>query len=335
MRKRRTAVAYFRRFKDRIRERAFGIEAQRVLVSDFADAYGFSIVADYVEISNDESTLHRRPRLLAALNTARKRKAPILVANSACLSQYLDFVTDLAAKRVTIIVANQRSSASPFALNLFPVVSRECKQHESAHIQKVTFREPLINYTKPEVYHTDGVGTPHRKRRVSKSARRMAPIMKLLLAQGIVSAPQMARALNARGETTPRGGEWKARSVLHLLRQFPKLSATRAKIEKGRLAAKLAARAKYLEGRRVQAGKPNEYGAPRREPAYALNIWINPEGLGAPTEKEVFATRADASARADKLVGAGRFKFVQLCHNVGNRWDILETIIPDTAEPEP
>ena len=47
-------------------------------------------------------------------------------------------------------------------------------------------------------------------------AGRLAPILRELEAEGIVSANAKARALNERQVLTPRGGKWTARSVINV-----------------------------------------------------------------------------------------------------------------------
>ena len=59
-----------------------GIEAQREALSRFAQAEGFEIVRDFVEIETGKGSdaLDRRPQLAAALADARKRRCSVAVA---------------------------------------------------------------------------------------------------------------------------------------------------------------------------------------------------------------------------------------------------------------
>jgi hypothetical protein len=61
-----------------------GIDAQRAVVARFAEAEGFEIVAEHVEIETGKGpdALERRPQLAAALTEARRsgKACPIAVA---------------------------------------------------------------------------------------------------------------------------------------------------------------------------------------------------------------------------------------------------------------
>ena len=66
-----------------------GLEAQRASLTRFAEAEGFQIVAEFVEVETGKGSdaMSRRPQLAAALSEARKRKCPVIVAKLDRLSR--------------------------------------------------------------------------------------------------------------------------------------------------------------------------------------------------------------------------------------------------------
>ena len=80
-----------------------GIDAQRAAVVRFAEAEGFEIVAEHVEIETGKGAdaLDRRPQLAAALAEARRngKHCSIAVAKLDRLSRDVHFISGLMAPR--------------------------------------------------------------------------------------------------------------------------------------------------------------------------------------------------------------------------------------------
>jgi hypothetical protein len=61
-----------------------------------------------------------------------------------------------------------------------------------------------------------------RTARANENARKLAPIIKAIQAQGITTLAAIAAALNGRRVPTPRGvGKWEATQVRRLLKRLP------------------------------------------------------------------------------------------------------------------
>src|SRR6516164_11665963 len=80
----RPIVAYLRVSTGKQARSGLGVEAQCDAVHRFADAEGYSIVEERVEVETGKGAdaLDRRPQLAAALEHARKRKCSIVVAQA-------------------------------------------------------------------------------------------------------------------------------------------------------------------------------------------------------------------------------------------------------------
>jgi DNA invertase Pin-like site-specific DNA recombinase len=84
-----------------------GLEAQRTALARFAEAEGFQVVAEHVEVETGKGSdaLDRRPQLAAGLAKARKRKCAVVVAKLDRLSRDVHFISGLMAHKVPFIVA--------------------------------------------------------------------------------------------------------------------------------------------------------------------------------------------------------------------------------------
>jgi DNA invertase Pin-like site-specific DNA recombinase len=102
-----------------------GIEAQRAAVTRFAEAEGFTLTAEFVEVETGKGAdaLDRRPQLAAALATGRVKRCPVIVAKLDRLSRDVAFVASLMAQRVPFIVAELGSDADPFVLHLYAALA--------------------------------------------------------------------------------------------------------------------------------------------------------------------------------------------------------------------
>ena len=83
------AVHYVRVSTQRQGKSGLGMEAQQSALARFCRAEGFECAAEFVEVETGkgQDALDRRPKLAAALDTARKLKCPVIVAKLDRLSR--------------------------------------------------------------------------------------------------------------------------------------------------------------------------------------------------------------------------------------------------------
>src|SRR3954462_9577163 len=120
-------VSYLRGSTDRQGRNGRGIEAQRDAVARFAEAEGYTIAAEHVEIETGKGAdaLDRRPELAAALAQARKLRCPVIVAKPDRLSRDVAFISGLMAQKVPFIVAELGADADPFMLHLYAALAEK------------------------------------------------------------------------------------------------------------------------------------------------------------------------------------------------------------------
>src|SRR3954454_15529678 len=121
------AVAYYRVSTARQGRSGLGIEAQKATVHRFAQAEGFELTAEFVEveIGKGSDALDRRPQLAAALAAGRAGRCPVIVAKLDRLSRDVSFIAGLMAQRVPFIVAELGVDADPFMLHLYAALAEK------------------------------------------------------------------------------------------------------------------------------------------------------------------------------------------------------------------
>src|ERR1700730_13591045 len=122
-------VAYYRVSTREQGRSGLGLDAQRAAVARFAEAEGFEIVAEHVEIETGKGSdaLDRRPKLAAALAEARRhgKACPIAVAKLDRLSRDVAFVAQLMVQKVPFISVELGADADPFMLHLFAALAEK------------------------------------------------------------------------------------------------------------------------------------------------------------------------------------------------------------------
>lgn len=205
-------VGYIRVSTARQGKSGLGLEAQREALARFAATEDLEIVAEYVEVETGKGSdaLDRRPELAAAIADARRLKCPVIVAKLDRLSRDVHFISGLMAHKVAFIVAELGADADPFMLHLYAALAEKERQLISQRT-----RDAL----KAAKARGTFLGNPHladvRRRAVASTkanadrfAKNVAPIIREIQGSGIESRRAIARALNARGVATARGGQW-------------------------------------------------------------------------------------------------------------------------------
>jgi DNA invertase Pin-like site-specific DNA recombinase len=76
-------------------------------------------------VAHLDKALERRPQLKAALEAARKRKCPIVVAKLDRLSRDVAFISGLMAQRVPFVVAELGPDVDPFVLHIYAALAEK------------------------------------------------------------------------------------------------------------------------------------------------------------------------------------------------------------------
>jgi len=216
------AIAYIRVSTQKQGRSGLGIEAQHESIARFAEAEGYTIVDEIVEVETGKGTdaLDRRPHLAAALAAARRAKCPVIVAKLDRLSRDVAFISGLMAQRVPFIVAELGVDADPFMLHLYAALAEKersliSQRTRAALAAKKTAGARLGNPT--NLSKASARGAVANAVQADRHAVNIAPIVREIQAAGGKTLRGIADALNARGIRTARGGSWHASTVRNLL----------------------------------------------------------------------------------------------------------------------
>ncbi len=216
------AVAYYRVSTERQRRSGLGIDAQRQVVTRFAEAEGFALTAEFVEAESGKGAdaLDRRPQLAAAHSAARSGKCPVIVAKLDRLSRDVAFISGLMAQRVPFIVAELGADADPFTLHLYAALAEKerrliAERTRSALAQRKAHGARLGNPR--NVKEAAALGRSAQISEADRFAANILPIVDAIRASGVSTLAGIADALNARGIRSARGGAWRISSVQNLI----------------------------------------------------------------------------------------------------------------------
>lgn len=247
----RPAVAYFRVSTKRQGRSGLGLEAQREAVQRFAEAEGYTILCEFTEVETGKGSdaLETRPRLASAIKQASQRNCPVLVAKLDRLSRDVHFISGLMRHRTRFVVTELGPDADPFMLHLYAALAEKeralISQRTTAALamKKESLRQareameadgsPAVRIMKDGREGPMRLGNPNGashlrdygntaavdavKAQAAERATGMAEVIEGLKQEGITTANAMAKALNDRHFSTPRGGRWTARSVLNVI----------------------------------------------------------------------------------------------------------------------
>ena len=209
-----SAIAYYRVSTARQGKSGLGVEAQKAAVARFAQNEGFDITAEYFEVETGKGAdaLDRRPELAAALAQARKAKCPVLVAKLDRLSRDVHFISGLMAHRVPFVVAELGADADPFMLHLYAALAEKERALISARTKAALAAKKAQGAKLGNPRAAETVGRAHAANRAAADqfASNVLPIVREIQAAGAMSFAAIAKALNARGARTARGGAWHA-----------------------------------------------------------------------------------------------------------------------------
>lgn len=222
----RPIITYIRVSTAKQGRSGLGIEAQRDALARFAEAEGFTIVGEYVEIESGKGSdaLAQRPQLAAALADARREKCFVAVAKLDRLSRDVHFISGLMAQKVGFIVAELGADADPFTLHLYAALAEKERKVISERT-KAALARAKANGTKlgnPRISEAWDKGAAAGRAKADSFACNVLPFIREAQAAGATSLRDIAGALNARGVPTARKGVWAATQVRDILaRQAP------------------------------------------------------------------------------------------------------------------
>src|SRR5260221_8657867 len=217
----RSIITYIRVSSSQQGRSGLGIEAQREPLRHFAKAEGFEVAREFVEVEAGKGAdaLDRRPQLRAALAAARKQRAHVAVAKLDRLSRDVHFISGLMTHKVPFLVAELGPDVDPFVLHLFAALAEKERALISTRTRQAlgAAKARGVALGNPKLHLARRGAGSAVKAEADRYATNVLPIIREAQKAGATTLRQIAEALNARGVTTARGGQWYATSVSNVL----------------------------------------------------------------------------------------------------------------------
>ena len=203
----KSAIAYIRVSTQKQGKSGLGLEAQQALIQRFADQEGIQIVQTFTEIQSGKDDDQKRPQLCAALEAARKAKAPVVVAKLDRLSRDVHFISGLMKHKVSFIVADLGADTDPFMLHIYAALAEKERRMISERTKQA------LASAKANGKQLGGLRDHGRiaKQAAVERAKALAPLFEELEGK---SSREIARILNDRKVSTPNGKLWSAMTVI-------------------------------------------------------------------------------------------------------------------------
>jgi len=203
----RDAVGYIRVSTAKQGRSGLGLEAQQTALSKFAEAEGFRFVQTFTETESGADDA--RPELNAAIQHARKAKAPIIVAKLDRLSRDVHYISGLMKHRVPFIVTELGVDTDPFLLHIYAALAEK----ERAMISRRT--KDALAAAKARGVSLGGHREQSEVNRL-QAIERAEQLRSFFDELAGLSARKVAEELNRRGIKTATGKAWTAMQVIRV-----------------------------------------------------------------------------------------------------------------------
>lgn len=217
-----TAIGYVRVSTTSQGRSGLGLEAQRAAIAQFAKAEGLELaeVFEEIETGSGADALDRRPKLAAALQAARKAKAPVLVAKLDRLSRDVHFISGLMAHRVEFVVCDLGRQSDPFVLHLYAALAEKERTmiatRTAAGLKAAKRRGTKLGMDGKSRAEQKAIAERGAEANKAAALERLKPL-RLSITDSLReerSLRDAAEWLNERNVASPGGGKWHAPSLL-------------------------------------------------------------------------------------------------------------------------
>jgi DNA invertase Pin-like site-specific DNA recombinase len=207
----RQFVAYYRVSTDRQGRSGLGLDAQREAVSRHLASYAGELIGEFFEVESGRRS--DRPQLEAAIASAKKVRATLIIAKLDRLARNVHFISGLMESGVDFVAAD-----NPHANKLMVHLLAAFAEHEREQISQRTKDALAAAKLRGIRLGRNAVErlAPAYRADALERARQLASLLAELKSAGM-SARQIAAQLTVRGIPTPKGARWHAQTVIRML----------------------------------------------------------------------------------------------------------------------
>ena len=214
-------VSYLRVSTGKQERSGLGLEAQRNAVAQFLNGGNWSIIQEFVETESGKRD--DRPKLVEALTLCRIHGATLLIAKLDRLSRDASFLLELQKGGVRFVAVDM-PHADNFTVGILAMVAQKEREMIATRtrdaLRAAKARGVKLGGDRGNLPAVAIEGARASARVRSENAQKRAgdlmPIVSALVAEGR-SLAQIAKALNAKGISTARGGEWQATQIARVI----------------------------------------------------------------------------------------------------------------------
>lgn len=215
------AILYYRVSTRQQGDSNLGIEAQQEACKNFAHANQIEVLEEIREVAS--GTEDERPKLMRAIELAKKHKAMIVVSRLCRLSRKVSFISRLMEKEVPFASVEFGTKVSPLMIHIYASVYEQHRKYISMRTKEALAqakkRGVQLGCKDWDERLLDGRTT--NRARADKFALQMFPLIDGLMKNGVITYAALADALNERGIKTRSkkkgGSKWYATTIKNLL----------------------------------------------------------------------------------------------------------------------
>lgn len=212
-------VAYYRVSTDRQGQSGLGLDAQREAVARHIGQA--ELVAEFTEVESGRK--NDRAQLAAALATAKRTKATLVIAKLDRLARNVHFISGLLESNVPFVCADMPEADRTF-LQMMAVFAeweaRKISERTKAALAQVKAQGRSLGSPTPEIGSAEGIRVI--KAKADAYADKVGPVVRdIIKRSGASTLRDIAEVLTARAVETPRGNtQWHASQVSNLLKRI-------------------------------------------------------------------------------------------------------------------
>lgn len=198
-----------------------GLEAQREAVAQYLNGGRWTLVREVVEVESGKR--NDRVALAAALKLCRQQKATLVIAKLDRLARNVHFISGLMESGVDFIAVDM-PEANRFVVHIMAAVAEQeavaISKRTKAALAAAKTRGTKLGGRRVSAERFAEIAASGRQSwsaMANKGRAGILPVIEEARAGGATTLRQIASELNARGETTPRGGQWSAVQVMRVI----------------------------------------------------------------------------------------------------------------------
>jgi DNA invertase Pin-like site-specific DNA recombinase len=209
-------VSYYRVSTEKQGLQGNGIEAQKQSVARYLASMDCELVGTFEEVESGAN--NKRPQLAAAIQTAKSKKAVLVIAKLDRLSRNAAFLLQLQDSGVDFVACDM-PNADKLSVGIIALLAQRERQliseRTTAGLAVAKQRGVVLGNPNPERSLRKAVEA-NIKRKQEFAATALKSIREIQ-STGVETLSRIADCMNKRGEKTSRGGTWTATAVKRVI----------------------------------------------------------------------------------------------------------------------